>query len=200
MIGHLEGSVRSLDPEIAVLDVGGVGYEVHIPLSTYYRLQERFGTTDSAPVGLHIHTHVREGEISLYGFGTSRERALFRLLIAVSGVGPRLAQVVLSGMSPPELVAAIAAGDVPALVRVPGIGKRTAERLILELRDKVRELPGGDAAPQEAPASDEILEALVSLGYKQSTAERAVARVRKEEGDLDLPELLRASLKRLSRV
>ncbi len=199
MIGHLKGELLTLAPNRLLLDVGGVGYELHIPLSTYYEVQH---LEPGATLALHIHTHVREDAILLYGFGSGRERRLFEKLITVSGIGPRLAQTVLSGMPPDDLIAALAAGDVKRLSSIPGIGKKTAERLLIDLRDKVGEFTADmPAAPQaEASAGGDLVQALLGLGYKAAAAERAVAAVRKESPEAPFAELLRLSLKRLSRV
>jgi|CXWL01.1.fsa_nt_gi Holliday junction DNA helicase RuvA len=198
MIGLLSGKVLLASPELVLLDVHGVGYELHVPLSTFYEL-ERAG---EGPVRLYVHTHVREDALQLFGFWTLPEKKLFQRLIGVSGIGPRLAQVILSGMSPGDLVAAIAAGDLGRLTRTPGVGKKTAERLVVELRDKIRELapPLDPAAPPLPPSGDDLVLALVNLGYKAAVAERAVAEARKERPESSFPEQLRDSLKRLSRA
>ncbi len=198
MIGFLHGQLLKATPERLLLDVQGVGYEVHVPLSTWYEIEKR----RDEPVRLFIHTHLREDGIALFGFWTEREKLLFERLIAVSGIGPRLARVILSGMAPDDLLGAIAAGDVGRLSTIPGVGKKTAERMVLELKDKMRELaaelPGKAAA---APAADQdVVSALVNLGYKSSLAERAVGEVRRERPDAAFNELLRASLNRLSRA
>lgn len=198
MIGHLKGSLHSISPSLVVLDVRGVGYEVNIPLSTFYEVQ-KLECGDAA--SFFIHTHVREDVLALFGFWTDRERQLFGKLIAVSGIGPKLAQTVLSGMSSEDLAAAIARRDVRALSSVPGVGKKTAERMIVELKDKVQELAAVEevSAPPTAVENDLVL-ALVKLGYRRPAAERAIARAAKEIPDAPFPELLRASLKLLSRV
>ncbi|MCP4659896.1 MAG: Holliday junction branch migration protein RuvA [bacterium] len=196
MIGYLQGTLLKISPSRLLLDVGGVGYEVRIPLSTYYELERRPG---DARVALNIHTHVREDAISLFGFWTERERQLFEMLIAISGIGPRLAQTVLSGMPPDDLIAALAAGDVRRLSSIPGIGKKTAERMLIELRDKVRDL-AGELPEKRPPADSDLLLALIHLGYKQAAAERAVAQVMRKDPDLPFADLLRASLKLLSRA
>lgn len=197
MIGHLQGDLIRSTPERLLIDVQGVGYEVHIPLSTWYEIERRAGER----VALFIHTHLREDGIALFGFWTEREKKLFEKLIGVGGIGPRLARVILSGMPPDDLLTAIASGDVGRLSTTPGVGKKTAERMVLELKDKVRELaaelPERAAA---APADQDVVSALVNLGYKASLAERAVADVRREKPDAVFHELLRASLNRLSRA
>jgi Holliday junction DNA helicase RuvA len=200
MIGYLQGSLLKATPERLLLDVQGVGYEVHVPLSTWYEIEKR-GGAGAGKVALFIHTQVREDEIALFGFWTEREKALFEKLIAVGGIGPRLARVILSGMAPDDLLGAIAAGDLGRLSTIPGIGKKTAERMVLELKDKMRELaaelPERTAAP---PAGQDVVSALVNLGYKAAQAERAVAEAHREKPDAAFHDLLRASLHRLSRA
>ncbi len=197
MIGYLQGQLIRATPERLLLDVQGVGYEVHVPLSTWYEIEKR----RDDKVHLFIHTHMREDGISLFGFATEREKGLFERLIAVSGIGPRLARVILSGMPPDDLLGAIAAGDVGRLSTIPGVGRKTAERMVLELQDKMRELaaelPEKGAA---VPADQDVVSALINLGYKASQAERAVADTRREKPDAAFHELLRASLNRLSRA
>lgn len=197
MIGYLKGVPLSLRPEMVLLDVGGVGYALAIPLSTYYAL-ERSGP---GVVGLFVHTHLRENELALYGFWSEAEKALFELLLSVSGVGPRLARVILSGMPPEEVVAALRAGDGNRLTRIPGVGRKTAERLVLELREKAAELTV--AAPAKAPSSTgaDVTSALVNLGYKPAAVEKVVEEVLREHGpELEFNRLLKASLQRLSRL
>lgn len=196
MIGYLQGTLLRSTPERVLLDVHGVGYEVHIPLSTWYEIERR-GADER--VRLHIHTQLREDGISLFGFWTEREKLLFERLIGVSGIGPRLARVVLSGMPPDDLLAAIAAGDVGRLSTIPGIGKKTAERMVLELKDKMREL-AAELPEKAAPADQDVVSALVNLGYKGAQAERAVAEARRDRPGAAFHELLRASLNRLSRA
>ncbi|HSS47338.1 MAG TPA: Holliday junction branch migration protein RuvA [Thermoanaerobaculia bacterium] len=198
MIGFLHGQLLKASPERLLLDVQGVGYEVHIPLSTWYEVEKR----RDEPVRLFIHTHMREDGIALFGFWTEREKLLFERLIAVSGIGPRLGRVVLSGMAPDDLLGAIAAGDVARLSTIPGVGKKTAERMVLELKDKMRELAAElpDTAKAAPGADQDVVSALVNLGYKASLAERAVGEVRRERPDAVFNELLRASLNRLSRA
>lgn len=197
MIGYLRGVPLTVRPDSVLLDVGGVGYALSIPVSTYYAL-ERAG---EGPVGLYVHTHLREDELSLYGFWTEREKLLFERLIAVSGVGPRLARVILSGMPPEEVIAALGAGDAARLTRIPGVGRKTAERLVLELADKIGEL-GAAPAPAASlqPADGDVVSALVNLGYKASFAEKAVAEARRQAPEAEFHLLLKASLQRLARA
>ncbi len=194
MIGFLRGSLLTTSPSLVLIDVGGVGYEVSIPLSTYYEVQKVEG---AGSVAFHIHTHVREDALALFGFWTLRERRLFERLIAVTGIGPKLAQTVLSGMLPDDLVAALAAGDVRRLNTIPGIGKKTAERMILELRDKVQDL-AAELPTAPAIAESDLVEALVGLGYKQAAAQRAVNQVAREQPDATFADQLKASLRVLS--
>jgi Holliday junction DNA helicase RuvA len=198
MIGYLQGNLLRTTPERLLLDVQGVGYEVHIPLSTFYEIERRAA---GERVALFIHTQVREDDISLFGFWTEREKLLFERLIGVSGIGARLARVVLSGMAPDDLLAALAAGDIGRLSTIPGVGKKTAERMVLELRDKMRELAAElPQTPAAAPADQDVVSALVNLGYKSALAERTVAEVRRERPEAVFNEILRASLNRLSRA
>ena len=199
MISHLRGRLLSLTPELAVVDVHGVGYAVSLPLPTYYEVQKQ---PAGAEVSLFIHTHVREDALALYGFWTERERALFERLITVSGVGPRLARAILSGLPPEVLLGALAAGDVARLTRIPGVGKKTAERLVLELREKAAELAAAPATTSAAlePDDEDLLVALVNLGYRRGDAERALADVRRESTATEVPDLLRLALQRLARL
>lgn len=199
MIGHLRGALLRIAPDEVILDVGGVGYAVRTPLSTYYEL-ERSG--EGATAELLIHTQVREDAIELFGFVTEDELALFRRLIGVSGIGPRLAQVILSGMAPADVLGALAAGDVPRLVTIPGVGKKTAERMVLELRDAAAELlRSGDREPAPAASEEQdLVSALVQLGYRQKVAEGAVHKVRSEHPEAEFGEQLRLSLRALSKV
>ena len=197
MIGYLRGRVLRSTPTALLLDVGGVGYRVQVPTSTFYEI-ERSGEKD---LGLYVHTHVREDAIELYGFWTPREKELFEKLIAVSGIGPKLARVILSGMAPDELIAALSDGDVARLSSIPGIGKKTAERMVLELRDKVQKL-AADLPDRPAAASDDedLVTAFVHLGYRENLARRAVADTRDEDPEAAFHDQLRRALKRLSRA
>ena len=195
MIGRLTGRLASKAPDQVLLDVAGVGYLVHIPLSTFYELPEQ-----ESPTSLWIHTHVREDALALYGFLTERERSLFHLLLGVTGIGPRVALTVLSGIPPSELVDALRRQDVRRLVAVPGVGKKTAERMVLELAEKAANLPG--EAPTKAPeavAADDVISALVNLGYSQIQASTAVSSAMKKAGEgADTAALIRLGLKELA--
>lgn len=175
MIAHLKGILLEKHPNQAVIEAAGVGYDVTIPVSTYSSLPEA-----GAEVRLRIHTHVREDAIALFGFSTADEKTLFEKLISVSGIGPKLAVTVLSGLPAPTLIHIIRGGDVQQLVRIPGIGKKTAERIVLELRDKLDILPGGGAgaaATVHAPLSaveQDVLSALINLGCQRGAAEAAL--------------------------
>ncbi len=172
MIAHLRGRLLSKHPNQAVVESGGVGYDVHISVPTFSGLPEV-----GAEVALFIHTHVREDALALYGFVRAAEKKLFERLISVSGIGPRLAITILSGMPAEEMVAALRAGDAARLTRIPGIGKKTAERMVLELRDKLEGLLAAPAAAPPGgvtPVEEDVLSALMNLGYSRPTAERAI--------------------------
>lgn len=215
MIHSLRGVLQRSSADGVVIDVGGVGYGVRTPLSTLWELERREGGLSvGAPIELLVHTQVREDAIELFGFLTELELRLFELLVSVSGIGPRLAQVILSGLAPREVATALAEGDVPRLVRIPGIGKKTAERMVLELRDKITtefegELERGLPAREKSPTADlesDAVSALCSLGYRPKEAQRAVAAAREEQraeqdaAEPTLQELLRLALRRLSKV
>jgi Holliday junction DNA helicase RuvA len=189
MIGHLEGRILELQPGLAVIEAGGVGYEVHLPISAHPLLVGR----ESAR--LHVHTHVREDQLTLFGFPSRRERDVFRLLLGVSGVGPRTALALLSGLTPDDIGAAVDGEQWRRLAAVPGIGRRTAERLIVELKGK---LPVG-ARPAGGAPRDDAVSALVNLGYPQRAAEEAVGELVRSEPSLELGELLRRALQNLVR-
>jgi Holliday junction DNA helicase RuvA len=197
VIGHLRGRLLFSTPETLTLDVGGVGYEVHVPLSTYYEVEKAGHGQD---VGLHIRTIVRDDSLNLYGFWSERERLLFDKLLGVGGIGPKLARLILSGTPPEELLAALAAGDVVRLSRTPGVGKKTAERMVVELRDKVQELAAELPEAARISGDGDLVMALVSLGYKQRDAEVAAADATGEQPEAPFHELLRISLGKLSRV
>jgi len=175
MIAHLRGSLQSKSPRYLILDVRGVGYEVTVPLTTFYELPD-LGST----VSFHIHTHVRENALQLYGFRTPQEKELFVRLMGVSGIGPRLAINILSGISAGELVATVRQEDAARLTVIPGVGRKTAERIIVELRDRLAGLdfPGESdfPAPQPTRAAvvEDALSALLNLGYRRAVAQRAI--------------------------
>ncbi|HVO27436.1 MAG TPA: Holliday junction branch migration protein RuvA [Candidatus Margulisiibacteriota bacterium] len=195
MIAQLAGSLAYKSPEQLVVDVQGVGYRVLVSLNSFYRLPEL-----GDPVRLLIHTHVREDALQLYGFIDRQEKDLFLLLNSVSGIGPRLALNILSGTPTTELLDALEAGDLVRLVAIPGVGKKTAERLVLELRDKIKLIKGardaGDAR-QATGLESEAVSALVNLGYRQNEAERAVKAAR-AAGASDLEAVIRTALKRVT--
>ena len=198
MIGRLAGRIARKAPQTVLLDVRGVGYLVVIPLSTFYMLA---GEGEEAV--LEISTQVREDAITLFGFASAREKVLFEQLISVSKVGPKLATAVLSGIAADELCGAISSGNVARLATVPGIGLKTAERLVLELRGKVQALASPDvpaaaaAGGSGSPAADDAVAALVNLGYRAKDAERAVGRAARE-GDSSLEAIIRRALTILS--
>jgi len=195
MIAHLRGRVLSKRPSHAVVDVNGVGYEVAISVPTFSELPNAGGE-----VALHIHTHVREDALSLYGFLRPQERELFERLISVSGIGPKLAITVLSGMQAEKMVAAIRGNDVATLTKIPGIGKKTAERMVLELRDKLESFGVAAAVvSRHSPMEEDVLSALTNLGYQRVAAERALASAGKNGGSPNFDQLFRESLSALSK-
>jgi Holliday junction DNA helicase RuvA len=174
MIAWLSGRLLEKQPNRIIVDVGGVGYELHVPLSTFYGLGE-----PGAEVTLRVHTHVREEALSLFGFATLLEQRIFELLIGISGIGPRLALAVLSGIEPADLVRAVRQQDVGRLTGIPGVGKKTAERIGLELKDRLPAdfdtAPGApEAAEEAADMRGDLISALLNLGYHRPLAERAV--------------------------
>lgn len=197
MIGHLTGELLRCTPSSVLLDVGGVGYELLVPATTFYEI-ERAGK--GSQVSLWVRTILREGAIDLYGFWSERDREVFAQLIRVSGVGPRLAVTLLSGLPGNDLIRVLADGNLASLVAVPGIGKKTAERLVLELKDKATKLAAESPAAAGSRAGDEdLLSALLNLGYKPAAAHRALSAARQELPEAGFGELLKASLRRLSR-
>jgi holliday junction DNA helicase RuvA len=195
MIARLRGRLLEKAPEQIVVDAGGVGYQLFVSLNSFYRLPNPGGEVD-----LFVHTHVREDALQLFGFLDAEERSLFLLLLQVATIGPKVAIAVLSGMDTPDLEAAIADGDVRRLVAIPGIGKKKAELVVLQLKEKVRVLRQSRAAsPAARPGGDaaEAVSALVNLGYKQQEAERAVDRA-EQAGARALPDLIREALRRLA--
>ena len=208
MIAHLSGTLLAKQPTSAIVDVGGVGYEVVIPLSTFYELGE-----NGSQVQLRIYTHVREDALQLYGFKTARERELFLQLISVNGVGPSLAIKLLSGMNADEMIASIRTNNLVRLVAIPGVGRKTAERLVVDLRDKIAALSSpaleeefvakavaaGELASTES-MRDDAMSALANLGYQRAAAEKAVKNAIDEGGDLSVEVILRRSLRSLAKA
>src|SRR5512133_868278 len=194
MIAHLRGRLIAKHPNQAIVEAGGVGYDVTISVPTFSDLP-----TAGGEVALHIHTHVREDAIALFGFLRPDEKLLFERLIAVSGIGPKLAITILSGMPTPDMVSAIRGNDIARLTRIPGIGKKTAERMVLELRDKLEHFVATPAAPPVSPIEEDVISALVNLGYQRAAAERALAAAGKQgtKGDFDV--LFRPALPALSK-
>ncbi len=171
MIAHLRGTLLAKHPNQAIVEAHGVGYDVVITVPTFSEMPAA-----GSEVALHIHTHVREDALSLYGFLRLGEKHLFEKLLTVSGIGPKLAITILSGMPADEMVAAIRGGDVARLTRIPGIGKKTAERMVLELRDKLPAAAGAaeTSAAQANPVEEDVISALVNLGYQRAAAEKAL--------------------------
>ncbi len=200
MIAFLRGRVLNKQPNVLIVDVQGVGYEVHVPLSTYYDV----GDT-GADVALRIYTHVREEAFHLYGFLTTIEQQLFERLIAISGIGPKLAVVVLSGIEPRDLIGAVQRGDIARLTGIPGVGRKTAERMILELKDRLAQLDVATDAGERVPAApgerlrDDVLSALQNLGYHRSLAEKAVDSMLSSVSEPSFEQALRAALRELMR-
>jgi holliday junction DNA helicase RuvA len=190
MIGSLRGKLIDKRPNAVLVDVGGVGYQVQIPLSTFGAL----GALDTETT-LLIHTHVREDQFNLFGFLSAREKECFELLISASGVGPSLALKILSGMGVEELVPAIRKGDLAQLVRIPGVGKKTAERIVVELRDKLAavDVPDAGKPATRTQLESDVSSALVNLGYDERLVERAIEQAR-AAGGTDFEKLLRDSL------
>jgi holliday junction DNA helicase RuvA len=197
VIAHLRGTIFEKHPNRLTIDVNGVGYDVAVPLSTFYGLGET-----GAQIALRIHTVVREDALLLYGFATLLEQDLFERLIGISGIGPKVALAVLSGIEPPELVRAIERGDLARLTAIPGVGKKTSERIVVELKDR---LPRAHVvvvagAPPAPPAlRDDVLSALTNLGYHRPLAERAVAAAVQATPDGDFERTLKHALRELAK-
>lgn len=201
MIGFLRGRVLDKQPNRLIVDVQGVGYELQVPLSTFYEAGD-----EGTEISLRVHTHVREDALQLYGFLTILEQQVFERLIGISGIGPRLAIAVLSGIDPRELVAAVQRGDVVRLTAIPGIGKKTAERIVLELRDRLRQLAVAPTTGAATPAStadrlrDDLVSALVNLGYHRPQAEKTVESALKSDPNPGFEQALKRVLKDLMRA
>jgi len=199
MIGLLRGRIADKQPNTLIVDVQGVGYEVHVPLSTFYDAGDIGGE-----ITLRIYTHVREDALQLYGFLTELERQLFEKLIGISGIGPKLAIAVLSGMDPRELMTSVQRGDVARLTGIPGVGKKTSERIVLELRDRLAQLPGGapaDSAPSNGAdrVRSDLLSALQNLGYHRPQAEKAIDATLQTMSNPTFEHALKAALRELMR-
>ena len=198
MIAHLSGTLLEKQLTRLIVDVGGVGYDVLVPLSTMYAIGE-----PGSRVAIRIYTHVREDALQLYGFATVLEQSLFEKLISVSGIGPKLALSVLSGIEPAELTRAIRSSDVARLTRIPGVGKKTSERLVVELKDRLPPVDATEPSKTEAATDaepdvrDDLLSALANLGYQRSAVEKTVDKVLRSAEDRTFEPLLRATLKLL---
>jgi Holliday junction DNA helicase RuvA len=196
MIAHLRGTLLEKHPNMAIVDAHGVGYEVTIPVSAFSSLPEI-----GQPVALHIHTHVREDALSLFGFVSSADKNLFLKLITVSGIGPSLAIKTLSGLQSADLIAAIKSGAIEQLVRIPGVGKKTAERMVLELRDKldlgVPDRPGAAPSPKSnfSTTEEDVISALMNFGANRASAEAAVNKAKSAEQSNEFDALFRRALK-----
>jgi Holliday junction DNA helicase RuvA len=207
MIAHLSGTLLIKQATSVIIDVGGIGYEVTIPLSTFYDLEDA-----GSSVQLRIYTHVREDVLQLYGFKTARERELFLRLISVSGIGPKLAITMIGIMSADEIIASIRTNNLARLTSIPGVGKKTAERLVIELRDKISALSspaleeefgaqtGTGAVPSEDAMRDDALSALINFGYQKAAAEKAITTAMQEGGEISVEVLLRRSLRLMSKT
>jgi holliday junction DNA helicase RuvA len=207
MIAHLNGTLLSKEPNSVIVDVSGVGYEVTIPLSTFYEL-----ANEGSDVQLRIYTHVKEDALQLYGFKTERERKLFVNFISVSGIGPKIGIALLSGMSADELINSIKTNSLARLTLIPGVGRKTAERLIVDLREKMTALaasqvettsglePAASGASPEDGVRSDALSALLNLGYQRSSAEKAIDAVLNDGGEMTVESVLRRGLRKLARV
>jgi len=200
MIAHIQGCLHFKSPEYLIIDVDGLGYQIQVPLTTFYDLPDV-----GSKVALHIHTHVREDALQLYGFQSREEKAIFVQLMSVAGIGPRLAVNILSGITPAELAETIYRGDLARLVSVPGVGRKTAERMMVELRDKLPALAlGQEVAPPVGPAAsdalfEDALSALLNLGYRKAIAQRAIKEAQgRIQGETSLEQLLKESLRTLA--
>ena len=194
MIAHLRGQILSKTPNSVILDCNGVGYELAISVSTFTDLG-----AEGSEARLHVHTHVREDALALFGFSELAEKRLFEKLLTISGLGPKLASTVLSGISAERLVGAIRGGDHATLTKIPGIGKKTAERVVLELKDKLDDMqgftPDAPAAPSLGAVAEDVLSALVNLGYPRATAQKAVEAAAKDPAvSTDFEKLFRAAM------
>jgi holliday junction DNA helicase RuvA len=197
VIAYLHGRILEKQPNRIVVDVAGVGYDVSVPLSTFYGLGEA-----GSEITLRIHTHVREDALLLYGFATRLEQDLFERLISISGIGPKVGLAVLSGIEPPDLIRAIERGDLARLTAIPGVGKKTSERIVLELKDRLPKVQSPTVEEQASAPSvlrDDVLSALMNLGYHRPLAEKAVDSAVKAAVDGDFERTLKQALRELAR-
>lgn len=194
MIAHLRGRLIAKHPNQAIVEAGGVGYDVVITVPTFSDLP-----APGAEVALHIHTHVREDALALYGFLKSEEKQLFEKLITVSGIGPKLAITILSGMATADMVGAIRGNDFARLTKIPGIGRKTAERMCVELRDKLEGFGAAQAVVTHSAVEDDVISALTNLGYQRALAEKAVERAVASAGHENFDAIFRAALGSLSK-
>jgi Holliday junction DNA helicase RuvA len=200
MIAHLNGTLLSKSPQSVVVDTAGVGYHIHVPLSTFYQLPDEMET-----VSLHVYTHVREDMLQLFGFQTETEKEIFLLLISVSGIGPKLALNILSGIEIAELLSAIVSADSERISAIPGVGKKTSQRITLELKEKVSDIAEGiEVRPQEKvqirnkEIFDDALSALINLGYPSKPAKIVLENVLRNDNDINLDTLLKEALRNLA--
>jgi Holliday junction DNA helicase RuvA len=200
MIAHLTGLLFKKTTQSVILEAGGIGYEVFIPLSTFYSLPK-----EEERASLHVHTHVREDALVLFGFHSRLEKDLFTMLISVSGIGPKLAINILSGIGPQELLMAIASGDAVSLRAIPGVGKKTAERIALELKDRAARMIGDQQLPLSQPTEtgetllfDDAISALTNLGYPPKSAKQAIEKVRSSLREMSLEGLIKEALKAMA--
>lgn len=200
MIAHLRGTLLRKSTQSVILETGGIGYEVHVPLSTFYALPEM-----GQEIELHIHTHVREDILALFGFRSILEKNLFLMLISVSGIGPKLAVNILSGIGPEEFLEAVARSDSLRLQSIPGVGRKTAERMVLELKEKAQKALADFKIPEAAPEAaadkrmlEDALSALVNLGYQPRVAKAAVEKAGRKGKEQRLEELIREALRLLA--
>jgi len=196
MIAHLRGRVFEKHPNRLIVDVAGIGYDVLVPLSTFYLAGD-----PGSEIALRIHTHVREDQLALYGFATMLELTMFERLIAVSGIGPKLALAVLSGIETRDLVGAIQRSDLARLTAIPGVGRKTAERMCVELRDRLpKAIAAGDAATSPGEAlRDDLVSALINLGYHRQAIDKSLDKLVSNAGEQRFEDVLRSALKELSR-
>jgi Holliday junction DNA helicase RuvA len=198
MIAQIRGLLLEKRPGVAIVETQGIGYQVFVSLSTFYDLPEA-----TQGVRLHTYTHVREDLLQLFGFSTFLEKEIFQILIGVSGIGPKLALNILSGIAPAELIASLQSEDVARLTQIPGVGRKTAERLVFDLKEKIGKIAGRGETPKEEKGKkgqvvDDVVSALVNLGYRKNQAESVVEQVWRQRPDASLEEILKESLRALA--